>query len=218
MPGGDRPNASSWPRVPRPREAPGALPAAHRPAPRRHHVGRFSRDLGLPAPERTWRRPGLPRRETAAVLIGIAHVMERERPDLVVVLGDENSTLAACGRGQARSPCHVEAAFATGPCARTQPDPDRPSVGCGSGRRPGHRPAGGAEATPVGRTVPACASSGRSGTSSPAAREPVGLLEVGLGQVLHDPRPEEGAHRRPPCGQHPGQPGLRPLAAGGHVE
>ena len=58
--------------------------------------GGFLRDLGLPAPdENLGAGSGSHAEQTAAVLIGTAHVIERERPDLVVVVGDVNSTLAA---------------------------------------------------------------------------------------------------------------------------
>lgn len=57
---------------------------------------RFLRDLRLPHPdENLGVGPGSHAEQTASVLVGTARVISRESPDLVVVVGDVNSTLAA---------------------------------------------------------------------------------------------------------------------------
>ena len=56
----------------------------------------FFRDLGLPRPDRDLGVGGGSQAEqTAALLIRIEEALEEERPDIVVVVGDVNSTLAA---------------------------------------------------------------------------------------------------------------------------
>lgn len=56
----------------------------------------FFRDLGLPAPDVTLRAGGGSHAEqTAAVLVGVEAELLRNRPDVVVVVGDVTSTLAA---------------------------------------------------------------------------------------------------------------------------
>jgi len=58
-------------------------------------AGAFFRDLGLAAPDLTLNAGGGSHAEqTAAMLLGLEPVLDRERPDLVVVYGDTNSTLA----------------------------------------------------------------------------------------------------------------------------
>lgn len=73
---------------------------------------RFLRDLGLPlTSENLAIGPGDHAEQTAAVLVGSARVIKREQPDLVVVVGDVNSTLgAALAAAKLQVPiAHVEA-------------------------------------------------------------------------------------------------------------
>jgi UDP-N-acetylglucosamine 2-epimerase (non-hydrolysing) len=56
----------------------------------------FFTDLGLPRPDRNLEvGSGSQAEQTAAVMVGFERVLEEEQPDLVVVVGDVNSTLAA---------------------------------------------------------------------------------------------------------------------------
>ncbi len=56
----------------------------------------FFRDLGLPRPDRDLGAGGgSPAEQLAALLVRIDRVLTEERPDMVVVVGDVNSTLAA---------------------------------------------------------------------------------------------------------------------------
>jgi UDP-N-acetylglucosamine 2-epimerase (non-hydrolysing) len=77
------------------------------------HVGAamsevFFRDLGLPPPDVTLRAGGGSHAEqTAAVLVGVEAALRDHRPDLVVVVGDVTSTLAAAKLGVPVA--HVEA-------------------------------------------------------------------------------------------------------------
>jgi UDP-GlcNAc3NAcA epimerase len=58
-------------------------------------AGAFFRDLGLAAPDLTLEAGGGSHAEqTAAMLLGLEPVLERRRPDVVLVYGDTNSTLA----------------------------------------------------------------------------------------------------------------------------
>jgi UDP-N-acetylglucosamine 2-epimerase (non-hydrolysing) len=58
--------------------------------------GTFFEDLGLPRPDHDLGAGGgTHAQQTAAIMIGIERVLAEERPDLVVVVGDVNSTLAA---------------------------------------------------------------------------------------------------------------------------
>ncbi|MEW6261429.1 MAG: UDP-N-acetylglucosamine 2-epimerase (non-hydrolyzing) [Thermodesulfobacteriota bacterium] len=55
----------------------------------------FFRDLGIPAPDHhLGAGSGSHAVQTAAVMVAFEHVCERDRPDMVVVVGDVNSTLA----------------------------------------------------------------------------------------------------------------------------
>jgi len=72
----------------------------------------FFQDLGLPVPDRDLEvGSGSQAEQTAAILLRFEKVLEEERPDLVVVVGDVNSTLAASlVSAKARVPvAHVEA-------------------------------------------------------------------------------------------------------------
>ena len=72
----------------------------------------FFRDLGLPRPDRDLEvGSGSQAEQTAAILTRFEKVLEEERPDLVVVVGDVNSTLAASlVAAKAQIPvAHVEA-------------------------------------------------------------------------------------------------------------
>jgi UDP-N-acetylglucosamine 2-epimerase (non-hydrolysing) len=56
----------------------------------------FFEDLGLPRPDRDLEvGSGSQAEQTGAVMVGLEKVVAEERPDLVVVVGDVNSTLAA---------------------------------------------------------------------------------------------------------------------------
>ena len=71
---------------------------AHRPALRRQHVGgRSSTSLGLPEPARHHLGvgSGTHAEQTAKVMMAYEKVLQEQRPDLVVVVGDVNSTMAA---------------------------------------------------------------------------------------------------------------------------
>ena len=58
--------------------------------------GVFFEEFGLPAPDHNLAvGSGTHAAQTAAVMVGIEPILERERPDRVVVVGDVNSTLAA---------------------------------------------------------------------------------------------------------------------------
>ncbi len=74
--------------------------------------GVFFAELGLPAPDHFLDvGPGSHAGQTAAVMTTFEPVLERTRPDVVVVVGDVNSTLA-CALVTAKSGCplaHVEA-------------------------------------------------------------------------------------------------------------
>ncbi len=72
----------------------------------------FFADLGLPTPDRDLGvGSGTQAEQTAAVMVRLERVVEEERPDLLVVVGDVNSTLAAAiVAAKARVPlAHVEA-------------------------------------------------------------------------------------------------------------
>jgi len=59
-------------------------------------AGIFFEQLGLPRPDRDLEvGSGTQAEQTAAVMVKLERVLEEERPDLVVVVGDVNSTLAA---------------------------------------------------------------------------------------------------------------------------
>src|SRR5579864_7488196 len=56
----------------------------------------FFEELGLPRPDRDLGvGSGSQAEQTAALLVGLERALAEERPDLVVVVGDVNSTLAA---------------------------------------------------------------------------------------------------------------------------
>src|SRR5688572_14628621 len=56
----------------------------------------FFEQLGLPRPDRDLEvGSGSHAEQTAAVMVRFERVVEEERPDMVVVVGDVNSTLAA---------------------------------------------------------------------------------------------------------------------------
>jgi UDP-N-acetylglucosamine 2-epimerase (non-hydrolysing) len=72
----------------------------------------FLRDLGLPRPAHHLAAGlGTPSRQTARILDRLAPVLERRRPDAVVVVGDVTSTLAAalCAAQAGVPVAHVEA-------------------------------------------------------------------------------------------------------------
>jgi len=72
----------------------------------------FFRDLGMPAPDvHLGVGSGSHAEQTAKVMVGFEKLCQEERPDLVVVAGDVNSTMAcAIDCAKLRIPCaHVEA-------------------------------------------------------------------------------------------------------------
>jgi UDP-N-acetylglucosamine 2-epimerase len=75
-------------------------------------AGAFFRDLGLAKPDLTLDAGGGSHAEqTAAMLLGLEPALDRERPDLVIVYGDTNSTLAGAlaAAKLGLSVAHVEA-------------------------------------------------------------------------------------------------------------
>ena len=75
-------------------------------------AGVFLKDLSLPVPDRSLAvGSGSHAEQTAKVMVGFEGVCLEEKPDLVVVVGDVNSTLAAAlVASKLRIPCaHVEA-------------------------------------------------------------------------------------------------------------
>ncbi|HEU5104124.1 MAG TPA: UDP-N-acetylglucosamine 2-epimerase (non-hydrolyzing) [Roseiflexaceae bacterium] len=83
----------------------------------------FFADLGLPSPDYYLRvGSGSHAQQTAAVMMAFEHVIMEEQPDLVLVYGDVNSTLAAalvCAKLQVPV-AHVEAGLRSGD--RTMPE------------------------------------------------------------------------------------------------
>lgn len=80
-------------------------------------AGIFFEQLGLPRPDRDLEvGSGTQAEQTAAVMVKFEKVLEEERPDVVVVVGDVNSTLAATlVAAKAGTPvAHVEAGLRSG--------------------------------------------------------------------------------------------------------
>jgi len=85
--------------------------------------GVFLRDLGLPEPDITLGAgSGSHAQQTARVMIAFEKVLMEDRPDLIVVVGDVNSTMAcAIAAAKLRIPvAHVEAGLRSGD--RTMPE------------------------------------------------------------------------------------------------
>src|SRR5271157_5674131 len=77
----------------------------------------FFEDLGLPEPDHyLGAHDGSPVRQTAQVMVALETVLVRERPDLVIVVGDVNSTLAAAVTAAKMNlpVAHVEAGLRSG--------------------------------------------------------------------------------------------------------